>query len=383
MFSFSGFGTVGAVHSSEDRAEFTDSIFKPTGAGGKHPWSTDVDSRLGAQVSATLSPKLTAVLQVITDQNYDNTYRPHVEWANLKYEFTPDFNLRLGRTVLPSFLFSDSRNVGYVNPWVRPPVEAYSLVPIDTTDGVDASYSARLGEVANTFVAGLGYAKSNTPTGGGNEARRLLVVADTVEYGPATVHAAYQQGYLTVGALGPLFDAFRQFGPQGVALADRYGVSGNLFRFFDVGALVDPGHWFVMGEWGTVDLRSVLGKSTAWYGSAGYRVAKLTPYLMYSELTSDSNRSDPGLTVATLPVSLAPAASGLNAALNSILGSIPVQRTASVGVRWDLVKNVDLKLQYDRSRLGAGSPGVLINLQPGFQPGGTVNLFTVVIDFVL
>jgi hypothetical protein len=46
------------------------------------------------------------------------------------------------------------------------------------------------------------------------------------------------------------------------------------------------------------------------------------------------------------------------------------------------MKNVDLKLQYDHTGLGAGSPGTLINLQPGFQRGGTVNLFSAAIDFL-
>ena len=73
---------------------------------------------------------------------------------------------------------------------------------------------------------------------------------------------------------------------------------------------------------------------------------------------------------------------GLNAALNAILGSIPVQSTTSAGVRWDFIKNVDLKLQYDHTRLGEGSPGLLINLQPGFRPGGTVDLFSAAIDFI-
>jgi hypothetical protein len=41
----------------------------------------------------------------------------------------------------------------------------------------------------------------------------------------------------------------------------------------------------------------------------------------------------------------------------------------SIGARWDVIKNVDFKAQYDHMRIGAGSPGTLINLQPGFVPG--------------
>src|ERR1700729_1828568 len=106
LFSFSGFGTLGVVHSSESEADFTNSTFKPNGAGFTRAWSADVDSRLGAQVMANVTSQLSAVVQVISEQLYDNTYRPHVEWANIKYQFTPEFSVRVGRTVLSSFMFS-------------------------------------------------------------------------------------------------------------------------------------------------------------------------------------------------------------------------------------------------------------------------------------
>jgi hypothetical protein len=381
IFSLSGFGTLGAVHSSESEADFVSSIFSPNGAGYTRSWSPDVDSRIGAQATAVVS-QFSAVVQVIAEQNFDGVFRPHVEWANVKYQITPDFNVRLGRTGLPSFLYSDTRKIGYANPWVRPPVEAYSLVPIDTSDGVDASYKFDFGGFLNTLVAAYGNQTAGTPSGRDNEARRLLVIADTLEHGAATVHLAYQQTYLTVDALRPLFEAFRQFGPQGIALADKYGVDNRLIRFIGLGAMYDPGAWFVVGEWGVTDYESVLGKNTAWYVSGGVRLAKFTPYLTYGAVQADGNTSDPGLTVAALPPNMAGSALGLNAALNSILQSSPDQRTFSVGMRWDFFKNLDFKVQADHSRLGADSPGTLINLQPGFRPGGTVNLFSAVVDFV-
>src|SRR5450432_2416351 len=36
---FSGFGTLGTVHSSEKNADFTSTFFKPGGAGFSHRWS--------------------------------------------------------------------------------------------------------------------------------------------------------------------------------------------------------------------------------------------------------------------------------------------------------------------------------------------------------
>jgi len=382
MFSFSGFGTLGEVHSSEHQADFTSSVFNPNGAGYSRNWSAAVDSLIAAQVTGKFTPQWSAMVQVISEQNYDDTYTPHVEWANIKYQLTPDLGLRIGRIVLPSFLISDNRNVGYANPWVRPPLEIYTLVPLTTNDGADASYTVHMGGVAQTFVGVYGNNDSNSVGGGSSHARHTWLIADTLDTGAATVHISYQQTRLSVDSLNDFFDAFRQFGSQGVALADEYDVDHSRVKSFGMGAMYDPGKWFATAEWGTTDYNSVLGKQTGWYASSGYRLAKFTPYLTYGTIKTTGHRSDPGLTVSALPPSLAGPATGLNAALNAILGAAPVQTTTSSGVRWDVFRNADLKLQYDHIRLGAGSPGVLTNLQPDFQRGGTVNLISIAIDFV-
>jgi hypothetical protein len=67
MFSFCGFGTLGVVHSSERDADFVaEATSHPSGAGFSRSWSADVDSRLGAQVTAN-------------------------------FQFTPEFYVRVGR----------------------------------------------------------------------------------------------------------------------------------------------------------------------------------------------------------------------------------------------------------------------------------------------
>jgi hypothetical protein len=383
MFSFSGFGTLGVVHSNDHDADFTsNNIFKPNGAGYSHDWSPDVDSLIGAQIVANFTPRLSAMLQVISEQNYNKTYTPHVEWANIKYELTPEASIRVGRTELASFLVSDTRDLGYANPWVRPPVEVYSLVPIKSSDGIDASYKWHIGNVVQTFMGTYGATTTKQPMGGNADSRRQWIISDTLEYGAATLRIAYQRATLTLDGLDTFFGAFGHFGPQGVALEAKYDPYRKPLEFIGIGAMYNPRDWFVTGEWGTSQFHSVIGESTAWYVSGGYRLAKFTPYLTYGALKANSNTSDPGLNVSALPSYLAGPAMGLNAALNAILGSIPVQSTTSAGVRWDFMKNVDLKLQCDHTRLGAGSPGLLINLQPAFQRGGTVDIFSATIDFL-
>ena len=383
MFSFNGFGTLGVVHSSEDNADFTTTNFQPNGAGYSRSWSASVDSLIGGQVTANLTPQLSAVLQLVAQQNYDNTYWPHVEWANIKYQFTPDFDVRIGRVVEPTFMLSDSRQVGYANPWVRPPTELYTLNPITNLDGVDASYRLHLGEVTNTLQANYGRNLSfRFPARTRLDASYAWGIFDNTEYGAALLHLGYQDSTLTLqSATAALFDAFRQFGPKGAAIADAYEVVDKSVTLLTIGASYDPGQWFAMGEWVRSRSESLIGVTTGWYVSGGYRVGKFTPYLTYAQVT-ERITSAPGLSVSDLPASVAPIAAALNSGLSAVLASRPVQYTSSVGVRWDFMKNIDLKVQFDRMNLGAGSAGTLINIQPGFQPGSTVYLFSAAVDFV-
>jgi opacity protein-like surface antigen len=382
MFSFNGFGTAGVVHSSEAQADFTSSSIKPNGAGYSHNWSVDVDSRIGAQLTADITPQLSAVVQVIAEQGYDNTYKPNVEWANVKYQFTSDFGVRLGRIELPTFLVSDFRKVGYANPWVRPPIEVYGVAPLTNNDGVDVSYRLHFGDVTNTLRGAYGNSyKLNLPSIVVNT-HNLWGIFDTAEYAAVVFHASYLQAKTTVDPPTPLFGAFRQFGPAGIAIADANELSNKSVSIVTFGASYDPGGWFAMSEWTRISSHSFLGVNTAWYVSGGYRIGKFTPYITTSQITA-SRVSDSGLAAADFPSEFAGTIAALDAGLDAILASTShIQRSDSVGGRWDVAKNIDLKLQYDRTRIGADSTGTLINIQPGFKQDDTVNIFSATVDFV-
>lgn len=384
LFTFSGFGTLGIVHSSEEQADFVASPSKPRGAGFSRSLSAEGDSLVAVQVTAWPHPRVSAVVQVISELNPDRTYRPHVEWANVRYAVTPEFAIRAGRTVLPILMLTETRKVGFANPWVRPPLEVYGQVPLTNNDGLDATYRGPLGAGINTVQVAAGRSDPRFPAPSGTttiEVRRSAFVSDIFEHGFATLRVNFGRGRVTVPESSALFDAFRQFGAEGAAIADRYQVNDTLVSFAGAGVAFDPGPWFVVGEWSRTRSRSVLGTRTAWYAGGGARFGKLTTYALHARANAD-NLSDPGLALAALPPALAQAGAGLNAALNSTLSVKPVQGTTSLGVRWDAAKNVALKLQFDRTRIGAGSTGTLGNIQPGFRPGGRLRVWSATVDFV-
>ena len=86
---------------------------------------------------------------------------------------------------------------------------------------------------------------------------------------------------------------------------------------------------------------------------------------------------------AVFPSELAGTVMALGAGLNALLeSSHHVQKTLFAGGRWDVGKNIDLKLQFDRTRIGAQSTGTRTNIQPGFRSTDTVNIFSATVDFV-
>lgn len=383
----SGYGTAGLVRSDNDQADYLVDPFRPDGPGHSHRWAYAPDTRVGAQASATFSPRISGVVQVISQQRYDNTWTPTVEWANLRFRVTDDFSVRAGRVVLPIFMLTDSRRVGYANPWVRPPVEVYGLVPVTTNDGVDANLRLPVGSAALALQLTAGRADTRFPKysdfdPGTTEARRILAGNAVLELGSLTLRANYGRANLSIHALDSFFDVYRLLGPAGERIIDRYGLVDRGIDFMGVGAMYDASRWFAMSEWSNFDTHSMLGERRAWYASAGVRLGKFTPYATIAHVRSVQKGPEPGVDPATLPPELAPVAAELNNLLNAQLMANLGQRTISVGVRWDFARNAALKLQFDRVDLAPGGQGVFGNLQPGFHPGGRAGIYSAAVDFV-
>ena len=381
-WTLGGFGSVGVVHSNERYANFTASPTTPGSAGFTHRWSADVDSRLGAQLDVNLSPRWSAVLQLVSERGLDHSYTPKVEWANIKYQYSADFSVRLGRIALPVFINGDYRKAGYALPWVRPAVEVYGMLPISNSDGVDASYRWSVGEFKNVTQLFYGYDEVKISDTANAKASNLAGLSNTTTYGALSVRASVLTTKLDVNVARPLFDAFRQFGPQGAALAERYDIDGKRTSVANLGFNYDPGNWFLMGELARMIANSYLGNNTAFYLSSGYRIGNLTPYITYSQVKTSTATSDPGLSLTGLPPQFAFPAAGLNAGLNQLLSTIAIQHTVTLGARWDFMPNVALKLQFDHLRPQGGSSGTLIKVQPGFSSGHGINVMSAVLDFV-
>ncbi|MCD2516102.1 hypothetical protein LQ564_07205 [Massilia sp. G4R7] len=380
-WKFSGFGTLGAVHADTREADYTSTVMHATGAGRSAPWSVEVDSRLGAQLDVARGP-WSAVLQVVSEQDLEGGYAPRVEWANVKYQATPDLVIRLGRIALPVFLAADYRKVGYTLPWVRTPVEVYGSLPISSSDGVDATWRWSGGALRHATQVFWGHTDTHLYEDRRLHARGIVGLSHSIEGGALSLRLSALTAHLTTGVGADLFQALRAFGPQGRALAARYAIEDKRVSMASIGASYDPGAWFLNAEIGRANTDSLLGRTTAMYVGGGVRRGSLTPYAGYARVRAHGATSDPGLQLAALPAGARSAAAAVNLALNTYLATIPQQSTASAGLRWDVLDNVALKAQYDRVVPGAGSRGSLINPSRDFRPGHGIHVTSLALDFV-
>jgi hypothetical protein len=344
--TFGGFGTLGISHSSMHYGDYTLDSSVPRASGLSEDWSAANDTRIAGQVSAEFTPKISAILQVISEYHTPNTYQPDVEWANVKYAFTPDAYIRVGRIALPTFLNADSRDVGYSYVWIHPPIELYRQLSITQSDGVDATYRAEIGETMNTFKALLHGRNTLERENSTSTSKDMWGIFDTIEYGPTTAHFSYQER-------------------SSATTSNQTGVTGAWVKYSDlsVGAQYDSGDWFVVSEW--IQRKSTT-KISAMYVSGGYRIHRFTPYATYAQ-------NSPG---SFLPGFPPPSANRIRLTNRS-------QHTTSLGIRWDFMKNTDFKFQYDQVKLSDSSDGFLANVPAGVMLyGAKFHVVSAVVDFV-
>ncbi len=327
LFKFGGFATLGVAHSSQGQGDYVIDSTLPKGPGRSSNWSVGNDSRIGVQISANFTPQISSVLQVISEYQADNSYNPSVEWANVKYDFSADAYIRLGRIALPTFLNSDTRKVGHSYPWVHPPVELYRVLAITSSDGIDARYRFEMGDAINSVKIMYGSNEIERPTSI-STSRNMWGFFDRFEYGDAMLRIGYQQR-------------------EASSYRIQTGIAGPWIPNSDlsVGASYDTESLFMLSEW--IQRKSTT-KLSAMYVSGGVRIDNFMPYLTYSNNSKAS----------FLPGFPTPTAA-------SIVSAEKSQSTISLGMRWDFMKNMDFKLQYDQVRLRENTNGYLINLPPG------------------
>lgn len=316
----SGFGTLGYVTTDTNRAEFRANPRQDKGA-TKSDGDWGVDSRLGLQANVTFNDMFSAVGQLYISRR-DGDSSPEAEWLFVQADMAEGVSLRAGRMVMPTFLLSDFRQVGYAQHWLRAPVEVYGAFNTTSFDGVQAIFRRQIGDynLTTQISAGVSEDEYIYGTTAGvliktkEENNRLLSANIMLERGDWGFRLAHTQKR----------DVELSYAGQQVARGDD--------KFTSVGVQYDDGNLLVMSEyiWRHWNVRKDMGgkyDSEAFYVTAGYRFGSVMPYATYSQID--------------------PLGDGYR-------NGTDVRKTKAVGVRWDLMRNLAFKAQYEEVTGGTG-----------------------------
>lgn len=383
-----GFATLGMARSNSDQAEFVRDLSQSRGI-GKH-WSGEIDSLLGVQANLRLGERSEAVVQGISRYRTDGSFAPELSWAFLRYDFSPNIQVRVGRLAPEFYLLADSRLVGYANVAVRPSVDFYGPLVFAYADGADLSGSFPLGE--GLLRSKVYFGRSSEKTGFRDPI--TWDISGSQLYG---AYLDYQQGAwqfrltqfrahfateLPLSALAqmaiqstPALASLQALGPIDLsALMPELSTVGTTSRFDSLGVAYDHGPLQVQAMLGRIRHESeTYEDSKAGFILASYRLGEWTPYVGYSQVKSSP------VTLRTQP------AGPLGGVLQQFAQRLTTgthldQHTTTIGLRWDFASRFAFKLQLDSIR--GQQDSVFLFRGPDVQWDGQMKVISATLDFV-
>jgi hypothetical protein len=346
-YKISGFGTLGAVMTNTDDTEFRTAFEQQKGA-GKSP-DLGVDSKLALQGTLSFGEDFGVTAQILARRRDGEDFDPRFEWLYAQYAGVPNLNLKAGRVVLPAFLVSDTREVGYAIPWSRVPAMVYATMPVDTVDGFQGVYKLELGPTVLSLQGTHGHSEAS------NALTLAIPVAPGVTIYPVDIAQAQLRGVTSLSAKLDWDDWAIRAGSVTTDKVQLQGVGYSLEfkdRFTEVGLQYDNGKAVFASEY---IIRKTSGSSVdlhAWYAAAGYRFDAVMPYLTYSEMK--------------------PKGVGNRDYGNS--------KSTGIGVRYDFAPKMALKAEFARYK--TNNYFIFTDAVSPQAFNKSVNVFSVAVDFV-
>jgi hypothetical protein len=355
-FKLNGFLTLGAVKSGTKNLGYR----RDVSGGGVYDgdWSLKPDTRLGLQGSVEFTEKLNATIQLIMKDRTENGAEESLESAYFRYRLLPQVTTRVGRIGFQLFMLSDYRDLGFAYLWARPPIEFYAPIAFDYFDGADISYSAPIGVgmLRATFFAGGSDAPLDYDDG--NDKLRLN---NMFGFSGSWESGVWQARFTVVSVeLDDDFDetldlntftdplsAAAPSWPDATSLSEQISDNDDGVTYYSIGLSYDKNPWFVQSEVMFLDsAHNVLKPYLSRYLSVGFRARETTLYATIAK----GNQTEARESIPELPAALISTFETLRQGLQTFYDYNYIdQKTASIGVRWDIRYDLALKTQWDRT----------------------------------
>ncbi len=286
-------------------------------------WDNRRLSRAGLQVNARISDDAEAVVQLLARGSDD--FAAEAQWAYLGYNVHPDVTVRAGRLVLPFYLHSQYLNVGYAYPWVELPTEIYGAIPVDTMEGIDATWTLNTGSI--------------------NHKLNVFWGSMDVDAGDLIFEIDHQHGINLRSNIGNITTWLGYTSSQvsldltPVLPTAQYNLDRAYAHYMSAGVQYDNGRLVLMGEATELKISSPdhwFPTQPAGYVMAGYRFGKLLPHITWAYVNAHGTSEvdptpPPGAFASTLFADYADR-----------------QKSWTLGARYDLTAGVAVKAEASR-----------------------------------
>lgn len=391
-FRFDGFGTLAFGTSDSDDLGLT----RDTGQHhpyrkGKVEWR--VDSSLGGQLFFKHKDWLNIVSQFVLRDRDDNGFEEILQYAFVALHPSPNWTVRLGRNPHDMYFLSDTQNVGFSHTWLRPAKGSYNEMLLDYYDGLELTYRNHTSDGMFSVKAFYGEIDAmidtySLPVTVSFSYEPFYGIKFTYENNALRTVLSYQQGKVTrpSGFLDTISKAWASI-PDSVyhgsnTLADFYNFKNDDTTILSGGLFYDIGKINVQAEFSSWEMEGIAGlQMHAGYLGLAYQLPKgVKPFIRVARLYSPVSKLGYDYdTLDTLPESVRSLAALFLGSYYDIQAN---HVNTSIGLRWDFLRNMALKAQWDHFDAKENAVYMLSRLTPNSSKGGRFNLFSVSLDFV-
>ena len=296
-------------------------------------------TRFGININSKVNDKISLASQLISSEDNDS-YNTKIDWAFISYQLSENMSLRTGKVKYPVGIANEYVSVGYAYPWIAPPQVFYTL----SSQGPQVTREAYTG-ASFLWQKSVGDISYSIDLFGGEVELENMKVHDMKGL-TASADWNDEITFQVSSFAGKMEN-------ENMAIMDGEIHSSNV-----MGIKIDMSDIVAYAEYAKVNMGAFeAGHSTAWYGSLGYRLDSLLPYVNFGMYEKGK---------------------GAMVMENSTMVSAhSKQYVATAGIKYDILPQTDVKLEISRIHTSVGKG---LYESSGFEPD--VNIYGVAIDVV-
>jgi len=297
------------------------------------------DSKFGLQITADVVEDMQVVAQILASAE-DENYSMDIEWAYLDYAAGESINIRAGRIKQPVFLISDYLEVGYAYPWIRPPAEAYSNMPVDSIIGMQLLYQVDFGNTTFGVQPYFGSNSEDVPGVSSVEffADNYVGLALRLENRSFTFQVSSFQTDVSTIDSGSGTGALNSEGSAILSVVSLSWDIANFVGYTEYTSRDIKADQNTLGQgFNQTPFDSLFSDQDGGYVTLGYRMGKYLPHLTFATIDSD-------------PAG-AYTCSNVNDAASCGPRQGARQDSITLGLRYELNESAALKIEYQQIEL--------------------------------